>query len=193
MRQLIVASTLLIVGCAHKQPAKEAAAPTPAVAQAPTPKPVAAPTAAAPAPATCANDLDCGARQLCVDSRCVDITAGLAACNAVAHFDFDKSALHDEDRGKLERTARCLKATSEMRMTVEGHCDERGTEEYNLALGDRRAHAVVDYLKALGAPVEQVKAVSYGEMRPLCEAHHESCWWQNRRAMVQRSEVTAHR
>ena len=70
-----------------------------------------------------------------------------------------------------------------MHVTIEGHCDERGTNEYNLALGDRRSRATRDYLINLGSDPSRMKTISYGEERPACMEHDESCWWQNRRAV----------
>jgi len=67
-------------------------------------------------------------------------------------------------------------------LSIEGHCDERGTNEYNLALGDRRAKAVKDYLVSLGVPSSRIETISYGEEKPLCSAQNEDCWAKNRRA-----------
>ena len=185
---------LALAACSHqaaKPPAAAApaAASEPAVAAAPAPAPAAAPAAAAPAPeaapAACATDRDCAVRQLCVDSRCTDITPGLAACrNATVHFAFDSSELVRDELAPLQRLARCASAGAAPNVLVEGNADERGTVEYNLALGDRRASAVAKYLEALGVPKAQLKTVSYGKEKPICTEHDESCWRQNRRAAV---------
>ena len=82
----------------------------------------------------------------------------------------------------LARHAEWLKARPAAKVTVEGHCDERGTVEYNLALGDKRAHAVRDYLVSLGVPADRLQAVSYGKERPMDSGHGEAAWAQNRRA-----------
>ena len=169
----------MVGGCAHKQETK---------AETPKTEPAAAPQAAAtPAPAsadkTCASDLDCGAKQLCLNNRCVDITPGLAECNNVrVHFAFNSSEIDESDKPGLDRAARCLKAEQAMHVTVAGNADERGTEEYNMALGDRRARTVADYLKALGASEPQLKTISYGKEQPICSDHDEACWARNRRA-----------
>jgi len=98
------------------------------------------------------------------------------------YFAFDESALTDDSRGKLSRNADLLKAQTRLNLTIEGHCDERGTSEYNLALGERRASAVKSYLGSLGVGVDRMRTLSYGSERPVCTEHEESCWSQNRRA-----------
>jgi peptidoglycan-associated lipoprotein len=97
------------------------------------------------------------------------------------YFDYDESTLTDDTRDKLSRNADLLKAT-QFSVTIEGHADERGTNEYNLALGERRASAVRDYLGSLGVSGERFRTISYGEERPVCTSNEESCWSQNRRA-----------
>lgn len=98
------------------------------------------------------------------------------------HFDFDKSDIKPESKKTLEDNASWLKKNKESNITVEGHCDERGTEEYNIALGHRRAKATKDYLVSLGVEAKRMKMKSYGEEKPLETCHNESCWWKNRRA-----------
>jgi peptidoglycan-associated lipoprotein len=100
------------------------------------------------------------------------------------HFPFNSSEILAADRPELERSARCLQAHQHIRLTIEGNADERGTEEYNLALGDRRAVSVARYLKKLGASEAQLKTISYGKERPICTQHGEACWAKNRRAAV---------
>ena len=98
------------------------------------------------------------------------------------HFDFDKWAIRARDAEILDANARWLRANNDALVLIEGHCDERGTAEYNLALGDRRAKAAMDYLVAQGiAPVRMV-TISYGKERPQCTEHTEACWAKNRRA-----------
>ena len=92
------------------------------------------------------------------------------------------SDISTADRSDLDRAARCMKADKGLHIAIQGNADERGTEEYNLSLGDRRAHAVAGYLRSLGASESQLQTVSYGEERPLCAEHDEACWAQNRRA-----------
>jgi peptidoglycan-associated lipoprotein len=97
-------------------------------------------------------------------------------------FDFDRAELKPEARERLAKNAQWLNANPQFLLTLEGHCDERGTNEYNLALGDRRASAARDYLQSLGVAATRMKTISYGEERPFCTEHSEACWSQNRRA-----------
>lgn len=98
------------------------------------------------------------------------------------HFDFDKSAVRPDAAPILEQNAGWIKGHSSARVVVEGHCDERGTNEYNMALGDRRARSARDYLANLGVDPSVLSVVSYGEERPLDPASNESAWALNRRA-----------
>ncbi len=98
------------------------------------------------------------------------------------HFDYDQSRLASEAREQLARSAHFLEERPELMVTIEGHCDERGTNEYNLALGERRARSAKDYLVSLGVSASRLSTISYGEERPVCSEPEESCWWQNRRA-----------
>jgi len=96
-------------------------------------------------------------------------------------FDYDKSTLRDEGRAALQKNTEWLKRWGSTRITIEGHCDSRGTAEYNLALGERRAAATRDYLVSLGIPADRVMAVSKGKEQPFCFQENEDCWQQNRR------------
>jgi peptidoglycan-associated lipoprotein len=98
------------------------------------------------------------------------------------HFDYDKADIKPDEVSVLQSNASWLKANPNVRFTIEGHCDERGSEEYNLALGDRRAAAVKDYLIAQGVAANRIMTVSYGEERPLCREETEECFARNRRA-----------
>ena len=98
------------------------------------------------------------------------------------YFEFDRADIRDADRGTLQKNADALKRFDFLRITVEGHCDERGTVEYNLALGEKRARAAYDYLVSLGVPADRLKTVSYGKEVPVCQASTEECWQKNRRA-----------
>ena len=95
-------------------------------------------------------------------------------------FAFDKSDLSTDARGTLDRQAAWLKQWSNQQLTIEGHCDERGTREYNLALGERRANAVKDYLVASGVSASRLKTISYGKERPIVLGSNEAAWAQNR-------------
>ena len=96
-------------------------------------------------------------------------------------FDYDKSSIKSDAQTVLQRQAAWLKNNPSVRVTIEGHCDERGTREYNLALGERRANAVKDYLTALGIDRSRVKTLSYGKERPVALGSNETAWAQNRR------------
>jgi len=96
-------------------------------------------------------------------------------------FDYDKAEIREDQKDGLAKNASLLKGRAGSTVTVEGHCDERGTREYNLALGERRAAAVRDYLISLGVDAASIKTISYGKERPFVEGHDESAWSKNRR------------
>ena len=106
------------------------------------------------------------------------------------HFDYDKFDLREADRKVLAQNAEKLKKFDFIKVKVEGHCDERGTAEYNTALGEKRAKAAYDYLVSLGVPAARLSAVSYGKEIPLCTESTESCWAQNRRGQFSVSGKT---
>jgi peptidoglycan-associated lipoprotein len=97
-------------------------------------------------------------------------------------FDYDRADIRYDQIGILQANARYLRDVSAEKVQIQGHCDERGTEEYNLALGDRRARAVKEYLTALGIPNEKLSTISYGEATPFESGHNEASWSKNRRA-----------
>lgn len=109
------------------------------------------------------------------------------------YFDFDSYALRADARDILKANAQWLKANPAAQVQIEGHCDERGTTEYNLALGSKRAQSVKDYLVTLGAAADRLTTISYGEEIPACREQTEECWQQNRRArfVVQPARPTA--
>ncbi len=178
----VLVGSLALLGCPKKpevgQAAPAAVGPPAAVAPAPAPPapppprvseapvtrpappaetPVPAPAPAAPAPAPAASPLK-------------DV-----------FFDFDKSNIRDDQKPALNEDVAWLKANARVKVTVEGHCDERGTSEYNLGLGERRSKAVKDYLVAAGIPADRVATISYGKERPFVLGHDESAWKWNRR------------
>jgi peptidoglycan-associated lipoprotein len=108
--------------------------------------------------------------------------AAAGALGRVVYFDFDSFAVKDEFRPLVEGHAKSLAAAKSKRLVVEGHTDERGGREYNLALGQKRAEAVVKSLALLGAGEGQLEAVSFGKERPVAEGHDEDAWAKNRRA-----------
>jgi len=110
----------------------------------------------------------------------------LSGSVADAYFDYDKSDIREDARTALTKDADALKAIfasfPDATITIEGHCDERGSAEYNLALGDRRATAAKEFLTQLGVSGDKLKTISYGKERPQCTEHDEACWQKNRRA-----------
>ena len=110
-----------------------------------------------------------------VDAAAQKITDG------VVYFDFDKYDIKAEYRSMLQQKAELMKQYPSIRVRIEGNCDERGTQEYNLALGERRAKAAYDYLVTLGVAPSQLEMVSYGKENPAVQGHNESAWSENRR------------
>jgi peptidoglycan-associated lipoprotein len=98
------------------------------------------------------------------------------------NFEYDKADIRESDRPVLNANAEALKKFDFLKITIEGHCDERGTVEYNLNLGERRARAAHEYLVSLGVPADRLKTVSYGKEVPVCQQSSEECWARNRRA-----------
>lgn len=97
------------------------------------------------------------------------------------YFDFDKSEIRPDAAKTLDANAAWLLEHPGYAVLIEGHCDERGTNAYNLALGDRRARAALNYLVAHGVAASRFRTISYGEERPVCFERAEACWWKNRR------------
>ncbi len=104
-----------------------------------------------------------------------------AADLADVHFDYDKSVIRKSEQGKLAAASKVLKADGKRKVVVEGHCDERGTASYNMALGERRAKAVQRYLADLGVAASQIQTTSFGKERPTCTDQNEGCYQRNRR------------
>jgi peptidoglycan-associated lipoprotein len=97
------------------------------------------------------------------------------------HFAYNEYTIEAQDGSVLRSNATWLQTNGQSRVQVEGHCDERGSEEYNIALGAKRAQAAKDYLVTLGIPGSRISTISYGKELPACQDHDESCWAQNRR------------
>jgi peptidoglycan-associated lipoprotein len=97
------------------------------------------------------------------------------------YFDYDKSDIRADQQGSMQADAAFLGQHSSVNFTIEGHCDERGSTEYNIALGDKRANSVKSALVAAGVNTSRINTVSYGKEKPFCEEHNEACWQQNRR------------
>jgi peptidoglycan-associated lipoprotein len=101
-----------------------------------------------------------------------------------AFFDYDQYTIRDDAKAALTADARALNQRPSIRVTIQGHCDERGSEKYNLALGDRRANAAKEFLVSQGVSGSRIETISYGEEQPFCEDHSEECWQNNRRAHI---------
>ena len=155
MKLAVVAFAVMLAGCETKPPPAPPAAPPPA--------PV-----ATPAPSI-------------VPGSAEDLRVNVGD---TVHFDLNKSAVLEGDKPTLQRQATWLAKYPSVRVTIEGNCDERGTREYNLALGARRANAVKEYLISLGVSAARIDTISYGKERPICSESTEACWAQNRRAVT---------
>ncbi len=128
----------------------------------------------------CKTDADCGAGLTCKGGKCINPETG--ACELVSiNFEFNRANLTRDAQDAIGANAKCLKERKAKAVTIEGHCDERGTDAYNLELGNRRAQAVKRYLGQLMRKTK-IRTVSYGKTRPVCTSASESCWSQNRRA-----------
>ena len=168
---LVLAAGLLVTaGCCTKKPAP---APAPQVAVEPTPAPVPVPTEApvvVPVTQPVAESLPADLAELNRKGYLKDI-----------FFDLDLSEVRGDQRDAMAANAEWLKKWPAVKIQIEGHCDERGSNKYNMALGDKRANAAKDYLVSLGIDASRVSTISYGEERPFVEGHDEAAWAQNRR------------
>jgi peptidoglycan-associated lipoprotein len=158
---LLLVTVALVSGCAKKQ-APQPTTPPPATETptSATPDPTPAPPAETPPSPPSITDGEL----------------------SPAFFDLDQSSLNEQGRGALDKNAKLLRDHPDVRVEIEGHCDERGTVEYNQALGQRRAEAARDYMVAQGISGDRLTVISYGKERPFADGHDESAWAQNRRA-----------
>jgi peptidoglycan-associated lipoprotein len=188
--QLIVVSlvigTALFAGCAKRPATTQASAPAPTgtaattgptggATQATPPAP-APPAAAVTPPATAAPATPAPTARPQVKEF-----AAVADLKPI-YFDFDKYDIRPGDAKVLDANAQWLKSNADQLVLIEGHCDERGTNEYNLALGERRAKSTMNYLVSQGVQAGRITIISYGEERPTCTQKNEECWSKNRRA-----------
>jgi peptidoglycan-associated lipoprotein len=169
LAQAASVSLLVLAGACTSRPEAVATAPPPA----PPPAAAPAPAPLPPAPAPIARGPLPGSAE---DFR---VNVG-----DTVHFGYDQYAIQDADRATLQKQATWLNQYPNVRVTVEGHADERGTREYNLALGARRANSVKEFLVSLGVSTARVDTISYGKERPACSESNESCWAQNRRGIT---------
>jgi peptidoglycan-associated lipoprotein len=166
---------LSAAACGNKQVAVTPPPPTPPTTPTapPAPPPPPAPPAAAPAPRALTEDEIFAQKSL--DQLNKERPLG------DVFFELDSSSIRDDARASLTTNANWLKRWTGTRINIEGHCDERGTPEYNLGLGERRANAVKAYLVELGVPADRITIVSKGKEAPFCTESNEACWQQNRR------------
>jgi peptidoglycan-associated lipoprotein len=199
---VLSALALFLAGCAGEKPAvpptaAPAAAPAAQPKAAPEAAPAAAPEAAAPAAAPAAP---AAAPVAAAPAAPAAPTGGTVTLKAeepsgkpvavefkTIHFDFDRYAIRPEDRPAIQHNAGLFRSMPDLKVVIEGHCDERGSIEYNLALGEHRAVAVMKALQAEGVQVGRLKTVSYGKERPLDPAHNEDAWAKNRRSILRNS------
>jgi peptidoglycan-associated lipoprotein len=176
MAALLVAVLVISVGAAAcgKKPALPAPAPPPPPPAAPT-APPAPPPPPAPAPTPAPPPLT--EEEIFRKTPITELQKNLST----VFFDLDESTIRDDARGILQKNAEWMKRWPTTKITIEGHCDERGSAEYNLGLGERRAAAVRDYLVTLGIAADRMVVVSKGKESPVCTDKTESCWQQNRR------------
>ena len=183
----VIALSMAFAGCAKKTAAK--AAPP-----APTPIAPAAASTSAPAsnnsrPSQVASSTSPRLPDAATRARIQDLLNRIQD----AYFDYNQHTLRPDAEVALRTDAQTLadiiKQYPDFKLTVEGHCDERGSDEYNLALGDARAKQTKEYLATLGLPANQLVTISYGKDKPVCEDHDEACWQKNRRAHLTQAQA----
>ncbi len=183
----LAAVSLLTAACAKKvavappaPPAPLAATPVAAAPRPASPPPARVATTGSPAPAAPAPRYPSAVTRARIDE--------LLARIEDAYFDYDRASLRPDAMKALEADSTelrdILKDFPDYKLTIEGHCDERGSAEYNIALGEKRAETAKDYLVQVGIPSAQLNLVSYGKERPVCEEHDEACWQRNRRIHI---------
>ena len=184
----LAALSLTFSGCAKKVAAK---APPP-------PAPAPATTAAATKPATAPHYAEPARAAASTPSRTPDAATRARIQDLLnriqdAYFDYDKHTLRPDAETALKQDAQTLadiiKQYPDFKLTVEGFADERGSDEYNLALGDARAKQTKEYLSNLGLPGNQLATISYGKEKPVCTEHEEECWQKNRRTHITQAQA----
>jgi len=174
----------LLVACGKNPPPAATPAPQPNADSIAAAERTRADSAAADSAKRAQEEAERIARQRAADSAAAVASAATEVRNMLAamiHFDFDKSTLRPDDQAGLDQKVAILTANAAVRVRISGHCDERGSDEYNLALGNRRATAAKQYLVSHGVDASRIETVSYGEERPLATGHDEDSWAQNRR------------
>jgi peptidoglycan-associated lipoprotein len=175
------ASVLLVVltvsACSKKVPPPPPPPPAPPAAPAPPPPPP--PPAPAPAPAPPPAPKPLTEEELFAKKTLDQLNAEMPLGDVM--FDYDMSSVREDQRGLLQKNADWMRRWTTTRVTIEGHADQRGTNEYNLALGERRGNAVKDYLVSLGIAADRMTVISKGEEAPLCTEMTDACYARNRR------------
>ncbi len=140
------------------------------------------PAAQTPSSGQKASEANVSGTSMPETSEVAKATAGKSMIIEDVYFDFDRYSIRADSRKALEDDAAILKNSERMKITIEGHCDERGPAEYNLALGQKRADSVKRYLKDLGVSPSRIATISFGNEKPFCTEHNEACWQKNRTA-----------
>jgi peptidoglycan-associated lipoprotein len=183
--QLIVASlvisTALVAGCAKRPATTQASAPAPTGTAATTGTTGGAASRVATPPSTPPATTTAPQRPATTARPSPKEFVAVADLKPI-YFDFDKYDIRPGDAKVLDANAQWLKSNANQLLLIEGHCDERGTNEYNLALGERRAKSTMNYLVSQGVQASRITIISYGEERPVCTQKNEECWSKNRRA-----------
>ena len=179
---VILLAPALMVGCAKSPATMTTSAPAPTGAA--TVSPMTGANASRPPAAQSDTEGSIGQQGPSTRAGARPVPSEFGAVRDLAdiHFDFDKYAIRPEDAQILDANARWLNANAKDLLLIEGHCDELGTEEYNLALGDRRAKAAMNYFAARGIAPARMTIISYGKEHPQCAEHNEACWAKNRRS-----------
>ena len=186
---IVVMSLLLfgvvLAGCAKRPATTQASAPAPtappAVSSPPAPAPAPSPTPSAPSMAAPTPAPTPAAPRPTPARPSPKEFVAIADLKDI-HFDFDKYDIRPSDAKTLDANAAWFKSHADYLALIEGHADERGTNEYNLALGERRAKSAMNYLVSQGVQASRITIISYGEERPQCTEKNEGCWSKNRRA-----------
>jgi peptidoglycan-associated lipoprotein len=181
----VAAVGMIGASCTKKVAAAPPPPPPPPPAAARTEQPAPAPARASTRPSPAASTTTAPRFPNAVTRARID---ELLARIEDAYFDYNKASLRPDALQALEADSNelrnILKDFPDYKLTVEGHCDERGSAEYNLALGDKRAETARDYLVRVGIPASQLSVISYGKDRPVCQEHDEACWQKNRRIHI---------
>jgi peptidoglycan-associated lipoprotein len=174
---IVLTAVMAVSACAKKKPAPPPAAPPPAPAEQPRTAPTQPPPPPAPPRETPQQPLT--EDQIFANATLEELNAKKPLGDA--YFDLDSQQIRDDAKPVLQKDADWMKRWTSTKVMVEGHADSRGSAEYNLALGERRATAVRDYLVNLGIGADRITVVSKGKESPVCTEENESCWQQNRR------------